>query len=77
VTENGFSVKDEGLKPLPEVLEDVDRVEYFNGNLNAMLEAINTDGVPIKSYFAWSLLDNFEWCADLGSSTLVAHSCEI
>ncbi|KAH7096805.1 beta-glucosidase 1B [Auriculariales sp. MPI-PUGE-AT-0066] len=61
VTENGFSVKDENSKPVAELLEDVDREEYFKGNFAAMLEAIHEDGVEIKSYFAWSLLDNFEW----------------
>ncbi|EJD41564.1 beta-glucosidase 1B [Auricularia subglabra TFB-10046 SS5] len=61
VTENGFAVQDEGDKPLEEALQDTDRVEYFRGAAEGLLAAIHEDGVDIRSYFAWSLLDNFEW----------------
>ncbi|KDQ20029.1 glycoside hydrolase family 1 protein [Botryobasidium botryosum FD-172 SS1] len=61
VTENGFSVKDEGKKSIEEAIHDTDRVEYYDGYLRALLSAVNEDGVDIRSYFAWSLLDNFEW----------------
>jgi len=37
-----------------------DRVSYLQGYLTAMDRAIQ-DGANIKGYFAWSLLDNFEW----------------
>ncbi|KAF9459727.1 beta-glucosidase 1A [Collybia nuda] len=61
VTENGFPVKGENdLKPA-EAVHDTDRIEYFRGYTGAVLDAIHVDGVDIKSYFAWSLLDNFEW----------------
>jgi len=36
-------------------------VTYFKGYTDALINAINIDGVPVQSYFAWSLLDNFEW----------------
>ncbi len=61
VTENGFAVKDENTMPLEQALADHDRVQYFKGNTAAILAAVNEDGVDIRSYFAWSLLDNFEW----------------
>ncbi|RPD61802.1 beta-glucosidase 1B [Lentinus tigrinus ALCF2SS1-7] len=61
VTENGFAVKDENVMPLEQALADHDRVQYFKGNTAAILAAVNEDGVDIRSYFAWSLLDNFEW----------------
>ncbi|KAF8970234.1 glycoside hydrolase family 1 protein [Flammula alnicola] len=61
VTENGFAAKSDIILSLPEVIHDVDRVEYFRGYTEALSQAVNHDGVPVKSYFAWSLLDNFEW----------------
>ncbi|KAI0657621.1 beta-glucosidase 1B [Cubamyces menziesii] len=61
VTENGFAVKDENAMPLEQALADHDRVQYFKGNTEAILAARNEDGVDIRAYFAWSLLDNFEW----------------
>ncbi|KAF5351087.1 hypothetical protein D9756_008356 [Leucocoprinus leucothites] len=61
VTENGFTVRNENDLPVEEAVHDSDRVEYFKGYTQALLEAINVDGVEIKGYFAWSLLDNFEW----------------
>jgi len=61
VTENGFAVKDESSLTPAEAIKDTDRVEYFRGYTQALLEASAIDGVDIRSYFAWSLLDNFEW----------------
>lgn len=54
VTENGFAVKDENYKPLEEALQDHDRVAYFKGVTNALLDAVVEDGVDVRSYFAWS-----------------------
>jgi beta-glucosidase len=52
ITENGCSTAD--------VLDDTARIEYLDGHLRALRQAI-TDGVDVRGYFAWSLLDNFEW----------------
>jgi beta-glucosidase len=41
-------------------VDDVDRCEYFAAHLSACQDAIAA-GVPLKGYFAWSLMDNFEW----------------
>ena len=54
VTENGFCVKDEDSLPLEKALQDSDRVEFFSGNLDALLKAVTVDGANVKSYFAWS-----------------------
>jgi beta-glucosidase len=54
VTENGFAAKSDAVLPLPDVVHDVDRVEYFGGYANALLEAVTLDDVSVQSYFAWS-----------------------
>ncbi|CAM4467358.1 GH1 family beta-glucosidase [Corallococcus exiguus] len=41
-------------------VHDVQRVEYLRGHLAACSDAI-AQGVKLAGYFAWSLLDNFEW----------------
>lgn len=52
VTENGMA----------EVagLDDTRRVAYFDEHLRAVLAA-RAQGADMRGYFAWSLLDNFEW----------------
>jgi beta-glucosidase len=60
-TENGYSVKNENSLTIEEALHDTDRLEYYKGNVEALLKAVREDGVDVRSYFAWSLLDNFEW----------------
>ena len=49
--------------PKEQAIKDTDRVNYFRGNTKAILDAVNEDGVDVRAYFPWSLLDNFEWCA--------------
>lgn len=61
VTENGFAVKGENSLSIEEALHDTDRIEYFQGACNALVAAVSEDGVDVRSYFPWSLLDNFEW----------------
>ncbi|HEY1044577.1 MAG TPA: GH1 family beta-glucosidase [Telluria sp.] len=58
VTENG-STYDDIVGPDGEI-EDVERRDYLVRHLAAVREVI-AQGVPVQGYFAWSLLDNFEW----------------
>jgi beta-glucosidase len=58
VTENGAAFDDTADDSGR--VADARRVEYLRGHLEAALDAI-ADGVPLEGYFAWSLLDNFEW----------------
>ncbi|CAH2071514.1 unnamed protein product, partial [Iphiclides podalirius] len=53
VTENGVS--DFGG------LNDYSRVSYYNNYMNQLLLAINEDGCNVQGYFAWTLMDDFEW----------------
>jgi len=65
MTENGFAVKGENDFALADAINDIQRVEYFRGHLNALKEAVEVDGVDVRSYFAWSFQDNFEWAEGL------------
>jgi beta-glucosidase len=58
VTENGAAYPDT-LTPEGEV-HDPERTDYLRRHLVAAREAIAA-GAPLRGYFAWSLLDNFEW----------------
>ena len=57
MTENGTSLKGENDLSRDEILEDDFRVEYFRGYVNAMAESYAEDGVNVRAYMAWSLLE--------------------
>ncbi|KAJ7045088.1 beta-glucosidase 1B [Mycena alexandri] len=61
VTENGFAVKNESAMPREVAVKDTDRVNYYRGVTASLQAAIHEDGVDVRGYLAWSLLDNFEW----------------
>ena len=58
ITENGAAyptgVSDDGK------VHDQERLDYFRGHLVSCAKAIER-GVPLTGYYAWSLMDNFEW----------------
>ncbi|HEY5381239.1 MAG TPA: GH1 family beta-glucosidase [Acidobacteriaceae bacterium] len=58
ITENGAASWDVPT-PTGEVL-DVDRVFFLRSYLSQLQRAID-EGVPVKGYFLWSLIDNYEW----------------
>ncbi|KAK9941264.1 hypothetical protein M0R45_017877 [Rubus argutus] len=60
ITENGIDEFNDPKLPLEEALNDTQRVDYYYRHLYYLQRAIK-DGVNVKGYFAWSLLDNFEW----------------
>ena len=42
-------------------MRDDGRVLFYHNYTSEMQRAINEDGVDVRGYFAWSLMDNFEW----------------
>ncbi|WJX71789.1 Beta-glucosidase 12 [Trifolium repens] len=60
ITENGIDELNDPTLSLEEALADTARIDYYYSHLYYLQTAIK-DGVNVKGYFAWSLLDNFEW----------------
>jgi len=58
ITENGMACKDEVIAD--NVVQDDDRLSYLKRYFEATHRAMD-EGVKLKGYFVWSLLDNFEW----------------
>ncbi|XP_061162615.1 uncharacterized protein LOC133171833 [Saccostrea echinata] len=54
ITENGVSDRNGSL-------QDDHRIFYYKHYINNVFKAIQLDGVNVKGYTAWSLMDNFEW----------------
>lgn len=57
VTENGTSLKGENDMGREQILEDDFRCEYFEGYIRAMADAREKDGVDVRGYMAWSLME--------------------
>lgn len=58
LSENGMD--DPGNVTLAKGMHDSTRIEYYRGYLTQLKNAVN-DGANVVGYFAWSLVDNFEW----------------
>ena len=61
VTENGMSEND-----------DARRVQFYDDHLKAVVEA-QKQGADVRGYFAWSLLDNYEWAEGYSSRFGIVH----
>jgi beta-glucosidase len=57
ITENGAAYDDEIVEGR---IDDEPRRQYIESHLVALADAMRK-GVDVKGYFAWSLMDNFEW----------------
>ena len=57
VTENGMAAHDDIVAG---EVQDEHRIAYIEAHLADVRRAI-ARGVPVKGYFCWSLLDNYEW----------------
>jgi beta-glucosidase len=70
VTENGAAYRDQ-VTPDGGV-HDPERVAYLHSHLIAAHQAL-VEGVDLRGYFVWSLLDNFEWAEGYGRRFGLVH----
>ena len=59
ITENGGAFKDPVVNGQ---IDDHDRLSYLHDHIQATLHAME-QGVDVRGYFVWSLMDNFEWAS--------------
>jgi beta-glucosidase len=71
VTENGAAFPDPSTVDTEE-LEDPLRVAYLREHIRAVGAAID-QGVDVRGYFVWSLLDNFEWALGYAKRFGIVH----
>ncbi len=71
ITENGAAFYDPP-SPVDGRIEDPLRVHYYHEHLRAAEDAIR-QGVDLRGYFAWSLLDNFEWSLGYAKRFGIVH----
>ena len=70
VTENGCASDD--VVAGDGTVHDTDRVMFLRAHLT-QLQRATADGVPVKGYFHWSFMDNFEWQAGFGERFGIVH----
>ena len=70
VTENGCAAVDEADEA--GFVDDRDRIEFLRAHFRAAHQAIE-QGVPLKGYYVWSLMDNFEWARGYGKRFGIVH----
>ena len=70
ISENGYSSADV-LRPDGRIL-DSDRIMYLRNYLLQLQRGV-AEGVPVRGYFLWSLLDNFEWAEGFSQRFGITH----
>jgi beta-glucosidase len=70
ITENGVAY-DEGISEDGKC-HDQRRIDYLQTHLAAVADAI-AQGSPVKGYYEWSLMDNFEWALGYAKRFGIVH----
>jgi len=70
ITENGAAMADADV--VDGVVDDRDRIDYLDGHL-AAVERARAAGADVRGYFAWTLMDNFEWAEGYAKTFGLVH----
>jgi beta-glucosidase len=68
ITENGYCQ----IESESQDIEDPERIKFIKNHLVYLHKALN-EGVNLKGYFYWSLLDNFEWALGMNPRFGLVH----
>jgi beta-glucosidase len=66
ITENGMASTDD-IRSDDGSIDDRDRIDYIRQHV-AVVDGVRGAGVDVRTYTAWSLLDNFEWARGLSKT---------
>jgi beta-glucosidase len=69
ITENGCSVDD---KVEGGAVHDEDRIDFYKGYIGQVGRAID-EGADVRGYYAWTLIDNFEWTFGMSQRFGIIH----
>jgi beta-glucosidase len=70
ITENGAAFTD--VVGSDGAIVDLDRARYMVAHLEQAARAVQA-GIPLKGYFAWTLMDNFEWACGFSQRFGLIH----
>ena len=69
ITENGAAYN---YPEVQGIIDDQPRIDYLEAHLHAVQQLLSKE-IPIKGYFAWSLMDNFEWAEGYSMRFGIVH----
>ena len=74
ITENGLGhTGDEAINPADGMIHDEDRIDYLRRALGTV-DSMLGEGMDIRGYYLWTLMDNFEWNAGNGYKYGIMHT---
>jgi len=71
ITENRLATND--WRSVDGQVHDTQRIDFLERYLSALGQAIR-DGVDVRGYFLWSLMDNFEWAVGYRQRFGIIHT---
>ena len=72
ITENGAAFPEPSLAADAEAVDDPERTRFLADHLAVAAQAID-DGIPLTGFYAWSLLDNYEWAEGYAQRFGIVH----
>jgi beta-glucosidase len=72
ITENGAAFPESSVAPDAETVDDRERTRFLADHLAVAATAVE-EGIPLTGYYAWSLLDNYEWAEGYAQRFGIVH----
>lgn len=73
ISENGMAAKGPEVFEADGIIHDDDRIAYLEKAL-ASIDSVLGEGIDVRGYYLWSLMDNFEWSAGFNGKYGLLHT---